>query len=604
MGKDKTFLEELYSTVLVGDGAIGTELFVRGAGFETGVERLNLIAPDIVLKLHRDYVSAGSRIIETNTFAANQLNLEKYNARKEIREIVAAGVKLAQKAARNNTYVAGSVGPLPPVDGEPLSKSEQTELFTEPVESLVEQGVDLLIFETFIDLEQLVSAILVARKITDKPIIAQMAFEPGGETSGGDSASEFVNRCIRAGANVVGANCGSGIVSVIDAIDHMGFLNYPMSAYMNAGFAELIESRQIYLAPADYIASKACELVRKGVRIVGGCCGTNPGTVKAIVEALNRQKLTGALEKTITPSVSVREQKIPVVKPSEIPKPPRGVFVELDPPKKPEIGTLITCAEELKEAGVKAVTLADNPLASVRVDVLAVAGLLTQTGLPVIPHVTGRDRNRIALQSTIMGAHVLGIRSLLCVTGDPIRMHNETNTSGVFDVTSIGLVKLVSEFNSGQRLGGKGNTSFSIGVALNPNVRSIDGQIKKLQRKIEAGAHFALTQPVFDESRFDILQDALEKAHIKLPIYLGILPLMTARQADYLHFEVPGIYIPDKIRNKLHGLREPSDQRLAGIDAAIELVSKINPHVHGFYMITSFNKTENILPVIKEVKLQ
>jgi len=596
---ENIFLDELRTTVLVGDGAIGTELFARGAGFDTGVERLNLAAPETVLQLHRDYVAAGSRIIETNTFAANELSLLQYVAQKEVSEIISAGVKIAREAAGSSVYVAGSVGPLPPVDGEPLSTSEHMELFTRPVETLIENGVDLLIFETFIDLGQLVSAIHVARKISKLPIIAQMAFEIGGITSGGDTAAEFVTKCIDAGVDIVGANCGGGVAAVTDAISRITPLEFPMSAYVNAGFAERIERRQMYLAPADYIAEKACDLVRQGVRIIGGCCGTNPETIRAIVDALERHELTGMTNKVTVPAVRFSETEVADSEPGVIPDPPRGILVELDPPRKPDISRLIDSAGKLKEAGILAVTLADNPLASVRVDVLAVAGMLKQTGMPVIPHLTGRDRNRIALQSTLLGAHVLGIRSLLCVTGDPIRMHNETNTSGVFDITSVGLVKLVSEFNTGRRLSGNNRTSFSVGVALNPNVRSIDGQIKRLQRKIDAGAHFALTQPIFHEERLDILQNALEKARIHLPIYIGIMPLVTARQADYLHYEVPGIHIPDAIRNRLHCYEDKDSQRLAGIDTAVELVAKVAPRAHGLYMITTFNKSESVLPVIK-----
>ncbi|MCE5248863.1 bifunctional homocysteine S-methyltransferase/methylenetetrahydrofolate reductase [bacterium] len=603
MGNQNTFLDEIRSTVLIGDGAIGTELFARGASLNTGVERLNLLAPDMVLELHKDYVAAGSRVIETNTFGANRLNLEKYGAGHEARDIIAAGVKLARKAAGKNIYVAGSVGPLPLIEGEPLSDSEQDSLFSDQITALQESGVDLLIFETFIDLNQLLRALALARSLTGIPIIAQMAFESGGRTASGDSAEQFLQSCIKAGADVVGANCGSGVQSVVDAIGTIAPFGIPMSAYMNAGFAERIEDRFIYIAPHDYLAKKAAELVHSGVRLVGGCCGTGPDTIRAIVKALSEGKyvVPAPIHVEARPATGIEALPEPAV--SKIPAPPHGILVELDPPKRPDISALLKSAETLKKAGVQAFTLADNPLASVRVDVLTAAGALMQkTGMPVIPHLTGRDRNRIGLQSTILGAHVLGIRSLLCVTGDPIRMYHETNTSGVFDVTSIGLVKLVSEFNSGQRLNEQGHTSFSIGVALNPNVRSIDGQIGKLRRKIDAGAHFVLTQPIFDIERLDTLQDALDKAHIHIPVYIGLMPLKSSGQADYLHFEVPGIYIPDTIRERLGRYTEPADQQTEGIAIARELVERMAPRVYGLYLISSMNRAEPLLPVIESIQ--
>ena len=276
------------------------------------------------------------------------------------------------------------------------------------------------------------------------------------------------------------------------------------------------------------------------------------------------------------------------------------MLVELDPPRNLDIALLLESARRLKAAGVAGITLADNPLASVRVDVLAMAGIIRrETGLHVVPHLTGRDRNRIALQSAIMGAHLIGIRSLLCVTGDPVRMYHETNTSGVFDVTSIGLVKLVAEFNAGKRLDGGERTAFSIGVALNPNVRAIAGQVQRLARKIEAGAQFALTQPVFDIDRADMLREALDRAGIDIPIYLGVMPLTSAKNANFLHFEVPGIAIPDALRERLASLESVADQRAAASDAAIELIERAAAGAHGFYIITPRNKAEYVLPLVE-----
>lgn len=602
MNKSSLFLDELHSSILVGDGAIGTELFARGAMPYTGVERLNLTAPGMVVKLHRDYVAAGSRVIETNSFAANAIILEKYGMRDRQYELIRAGVNLAREAAGKNVYVAGSVGPVPLVDGEPLPDADLTDVLTDHIAALVENKVDVLILETFIELYQLVTAIKVARRMTDMPIITQMAFEIGGTSSSGDTAEEFVERCIEAGADVVGANCGVGVPAVTTAIEKIAPYQATMSAYMNAGFAERIEGRQVYMAPHEYLAGNALELVRAGVRLVGGCCGTNPDTIRAIVDILSHQRHIKVSDTLVTSVVSEVGKAGAGVETPMVSEPPHGVIAQLNPPIRLDVSSILEKAEKLKNAGVHAITLSDNPMASVRVDVITMAGLLRQKGITVIPHLTGRDKNRIALQSTIKGAHVLGIRHLLCITGDPIRMYHEMNTSGVFDVTSIGLVKLVSEFNSGRRLKGKEQTSFSIGVAVNPNVRSIEGQVDKLKRKIEAGAQFVMTQPIFTEERLDVLENALAREGITIPVYVGIMALQSSHQADFLHYEVPGIYIARSIRNRLARLDNPSDQYKEGIDIAVEFVSKIAHRIYGPYLIPSQNQVDMLLPIIREYR--
>lgn len=589
-------LDELKTAILLADGATGTELLSRGPRPETCVEHLNLKAPEKVLSLHRDYIAAGSRIIETNTFAANRLILDRYGLADRQADIIAAGVRLAKSAAAKDTYVAGSIGPLPFSDGEPLSPDDQFAMFTEQVELMASGGVDVFLFETFIDLEQLVAAVRAARQVADIPVIAQMAFEVGSMTASGEWTDEFVKRCVDAGADIVGANCGAGARTVLNAVRAMN-TDVPVSAFMNAGFAETVEHRQVYMAPQDYLARTAEELVEAGARIVGGCCGTTPDTIRAIADRLDLGKpvtvtVTGI---SVTEPPSKRGEAVIEVPGIEVLK---GIVVELDPPKGLNVAKLLAAAERLSAAGAYAVTLADNPMASVRVDTQAIAGMLTARDIRVIPHITGRDRNRIALQSVIMGSHVMGVRSILCVTGDPVRMYHESNTSGVFDVTSIGLVKLVSEFNDGKRLPGDARTSFAIGVAFNPNVRSIDGQINKLRRKIDAGAHFALTQPIFDVDRFRMMRDALEKASIDIPIFVGIMPLVSKRQMDFLHNEVPGIYIPPAVHERMNRFDTPEDQLQAGIAVASDLAAAVAPDTLGIYLISSRNRTDVLLPVM------
>ncbi len=595
----KPFLDELESAVLIGDGAIGTALFARGATPEEGVELMNLTNPDVVLQLHRDYVAAGSRVIETNTFGANAAGLAAYGVDSEskVREIIVEGVRLAFAASAHDTYLAGSLGPLPAIEGESMSPEDQAALFAQSITALVEGGVDLLMLESFASLDELLIAVRTAKSITDLPVVAQAAFGSEGYTADGHAAVDVARRCIEAGADVVGANCGYGVSSIVKAIREMGQVDAPMSAYLNAGFPERVEGRLMYLASPEYLASRALDLVGMGVRLIGGCCGTDPDTIRHIAEAVTTRRAPRVHPRAV-PAVTVTTPP-----PSKPPARPvvgeYPLLVELDPPRSLDIQPLIDAARDLKAAGATAITLADNPLASVRVDNFAVAGIIQHdVELPVVPHLTGRDRNRIAIQSTIMGAHVLGIRSILCVTGDPVRMCQEPNTSGVFDLTSVGLVRMVADFNEGHRLTGDCRTEFAIGVALNPNVRTVSGQVDKLRRKVDVGAHFALTQPIFDEQRLDTLQNALLTAGIDIPIYIGILPLVSARNAEFLHNEVPGILIPDEIREAMRRHEAVADQFKTGIEIASNLVSRLAPRVDGFYFICPRNRVEAIAPLV------
>ena len=597
--KSRRFLDELSSSVLVGDGAIGTELLARGAPPETGIERLNLSSPDMVSAVHLDYIASGSSLIETNTFGANPFHLAGFGADEAYRDIITAGVKLAVDAATPEVYVAGSVGPLPLIEGEPLDTNTKTEVFTGIIETILDGGVDLLLFETFVNLDDLALAVEIARNIADVPIIAQMAFDRSGRTVGGDKASSFAGRAIEAGADVLGANCGEGVPAVVSAVRKLAPLHRPLSAFMNAGFPERIENRQIYLATPQYLAHRAVELADLGANLIGGCCGTTPAIIKAVAEELSTHKtVTTVVREAAVPAPAVPEAPAPALEPEV----PSGLLVELDPPKTLDIEPLVDAARTLKAADVSWITVADNPLATVGADVMTVAGIIhRRTGVSVIPHLTGRDRNRIALQSQIIAAHILGIRSVLCVTGDPVRMYHETNTSGVFDLTSIGLVKLVSEFNEGRRITGDARTSFAAGVALNPNVRSLDGQLSKLRRKIDAGACFALTQPVFEVERLDRLMEALAKTDINIPIFPGILPLRSSKNAEFLHHEVPGIVIPESIRDRLASFTDPDDQRKAGTEIAVSFIGKCAADVRGFYLIAPRNRIDLVLPVIEAV---
>ena len=609
------FLEELRSCVLIGDGAIGTELVARGASFEVGLERLNIFSPDLVKNLHRDYVLAGSRVIETNTFGANRPSLARYGTEDRLHEIIGEGVRLAREAAESDTYIAGSVGPLPVLDGEPFSDTDRTAYFAEQITALLNSGVDLLIFESFADTDELVAAVSIARSITSVPIVAQSAFDSTGHNAGGSSAAYVGQHALKAGADVIGANCGYGVPSITASIRQMCELDAPMSAYMNAGFPDQMDNRLMYRSTPEYLARRAQDLVKMGVRLVGGCCGTGPDAIRAIAAAVCNES------SAYVPvgAVSTRDEtggtcRLASYKQMESCR----VLVELDPPVRPDLLQVLDRARILRDAGVDAITVADNPLASSRVDSLTTAvAIQQQCGITVIPHLTGRDRNKIALQSTVMGAYALGIRSILCITGDPVRMCQQPNTSGVFDVNSVGLVRLISDFNASLCEDSADSEPLSIGVALNPNVRTLSGQVAKMRRKIEAGANFALTQPVYSEDRLDALLEALDAEGIQIPVYVGVLPLTSLRNAEFVHNEVPGIYVPEALRELLAKYPDVKDQRAASIDFCVDFIQRLSSRndecigsigsssclgVHGFYIIAPRNRVDFILPVIRAAK--
>ncbi len=594
-----TFLDQLKESVLLGDGAIGTEMISRGADISKGIESCNIVCPDIVLKLHEDYVSAGSRVIETNTFAANRISLGKRGMDSQIREVITSGVILAKRAAGSKAYVAGSVGPLPKVEGEPLGKEEQVMCFAEQVGALLDSGVDLLMFESFTNISDICLAVACARALTDLPIVAQMAFGAGAKLADGTIPSEAAKQVVSAGANVVGANCGYGFASVSEAVKAISKLGVPASAFLNAGFPEQVEHRLFYKSSPSYIAQRSVELVGRGARLVGGCCGIGPETIRLIASMLSAhfESKTQSAVVTISQTSEVSAEK-PVRTAPQLPGP---VIVELDPPAGVNMEQVIAAAKQAEEFGVSTISLADNPLASIRVDNLALAGIIRHhVPTQIILHMTSRDRNRIALQSTVMGAHVLGLESLLCITGDPVRMCEDTSTSGVFDVSSVGLVRLVSEFNDSIMNQGTDRPPVAIGVALNPNVRSIAGQITKLKRKIEAGANFVMTQPVFSVERYYMLRDAMVESDVDIPIYLGLLPLLSLRNAEFLHNEVPGIVVPDNIRQKMDQYTNVEDQRKAAMDIVIDLVGKLAKDVTGFYIIPQRNRIDILEPLVGE----
>lgn len=601
------FLDRVKEEVLAGDGAIGTMLYAKGVGLEVNFEHLNLVRPELVQELHREYIEAGARVIETNTFGANYTKLAAIGLDKRVRDINLQGALLArQEAAGRDLYVAGSVGPLARIKGEEreLGPGEAGDIFREQCLALAEGGVDLLILETFSDLEQLRIALKVARE-TGLPVVACMAFMEGGRTSGGVEAEKAALELAAAKACVIGTNCGAGPLEILHNIKRMAKVtDLPLAAYPNSGFPEYVDGRYIYRTTPEYFATMALEMAGAGAGLIGGCCGTTPEHIRRLALKLSGLK---PLARTIPLRVEAAAER-------RRPDATSGGFlalwgkspvvtVELDPPHGLDCTKVLAGSRALMEAGADAINLAENPLARVRMGNIALGSRIQQeVGIEVIIHITCRDRNLLGLQSELMGASLLGLRSILAVTGDPARLGDQAGASSVFDLNSFGLIKLLFDLNTG--VNGQGNpiglgAGFTIGCAFNPNSPNMEAQVARLKKKVACGARFAQTQPIYDVARLD---EMLERtASLGVPILAGILPLVSERNCEYLHNEVPGIAIPAEVRHRMRG-KEKTAGVQEGLAIAREFIAKVRDRVGGFYLIPPFGKVEIAAELITFIK--
>jgi homocysteine S-methyltransferase len=601
------FLETIRNEVLVGDGAIGTMLYAKGVGLDANFEHLNLVRPALVTELHDEYLAAGARVIETNTFGANYSKLQPIGLDRKVREINLQGALLARQAAGGRgAFVAGSIGPLVRIKGEEteLTPGDMGAIFREQCLALAEGGVDLLLLETFSNTVQLLAALGAARE-TGLPVIASMAFPEGGRSAGGAEVEAVTAELAAAGADVIGVNCGAGPLEVLRNIRRMARVtSLPLAAFANSGFPEYLDGRYIYRATPDYFAARALEMAAAGAGLIGGCCGTTPEHIRKIAAALKGLKPAKRSiavrvepgrerheETTGTGGFLSRWNETPVV------------TVELDPPKGLDCGKVLEGCRALQAAGADAINLAENPLARVRMGNIALASLIRQeVGIEVIAHITCRDRNLLGLQSDLMGAALLGIRSILAVTGDPARLGEQAGASSVFDLNSFGLIKLLADLNAGVNALGSsigGGTGFLIGCAFNPNTPRMEAQVARLEKKVANGAAFAQTQPVYDAAK--VLEMMERTAHLGIPVLPGILPLVSERNCEYLHNEVPGIVIPDEIRRRMRGKEKDAGVR-EGLAISRELIEEVRGRVGGFYLIPPFGKHEMAVELVSCIR--
>jgi homocysteine S-methyltransferase len=601
-------LERLrHGPVIIGDGGMGSQLHRNGAPHDAVFEYLNLIDAELVARVHADYLAAGAELIETNTFGANRLRLAGFGLQHKVELINRRGAELARSAAGEGRWVAGSVGPLTR-SGENMSElpaAELAGLFREQMQALAAGGVDCLLLETFASVADLSLALEVAAE-TGLPAIAQLAFNEGGFTGDGLSAEEAAARLSAYAPAALGANCGAGPRELREVVRRLAATTeLPVSAFANSGFPEYVNGRLIYLATPAYFAGLAGEMVAAGVGLVGGCCGTGPEHIRALAD-----KLKGWLPgpRPVVPKPMLRS----VVAGRAAAQPhfladwgERPIItVELDPPRGLDITTTLARARQLADAGVDAINLAENPLARIRMGNLALASRIQEeTATEVIAHVTGRDRNLIGLHAELMGAHLLGLRNLLAVTGDPVAVSGEAGASNVFDVNSVGLLELMDALNRGRTSYGadlQGQTRFLLGAAFNPNPVDLDGQLRKLEKKVAAGARFVQTQPVYDVATMQRLLRAT--ARFDIPVLMGIMPLVSERNAEFLHNEVPGIVLPDAVRARMRG-KAGAEGAAEGLRLAVELIAAAREAgLGGYYLMPPFGRVGLALKLIEAIR--
>lgn len=593
--------------ILVGDGAMGTYLYQLGFPVGISYEEFNLLRPDVIGDIHRRYLDAGARLLETNTFSANYYKLSKFGLEAKVEDINRAAVRIAKQAAGDHAYVAGAVGSIRGGKRANVTAQELGGYFEQHIAALLTEGVDALLFETFYDLEEMRIALGRARKLTDIPVICQFAVDQVGRTLDGFTIPEAFGTLVQEGADVVGFNCHSGPKGIMAVIDGVGGpLDVPISVFPNAGLADYVDGEYVYGATPEYFGECARSFADLGARLIGGCCGTTPEHIAAMSSALEGYAVTPLSNEPKLPeprsSVAVALKERPAITtadfggedrelPSltELVKQRHTVIVELDPPRDLDIGKFMEGAAALKEAGVDALTLADNSLAVTRMSNMALGHLVqSQLGLRPLVHIACRDRNLIGTQSHMMGFDALGIDHVLAVTGDPARFGDLPGASSVYDLTSFEIIRMIKQLNDGISFSGKPlkqKAEFVVGAAFNPNVKHLHKAVERLEKKIASGADYIMTQPVYDHELIAAIKQAT--AHLDVPIFIGIMPLASGKNAEYLHNEVPGIQLSDDVRKRMEGL-QGEEGRAMGVEIAKELLDTAMEHFNGIYLMTPF----------------
>jgi homocysteine S-methyltransferase len=605
----KPLLERLAEGIVVSDGGLGTLLYSRGIFINRCFDELNLSTPALVRGVHADYVEAGAELIETNTFGAHRFKLGPHGLDGQVVRVNREGARIAREAAQGRALVAGSIGPL----GKPLEPighvpvAEAVAAYTEQARGLAEGGVDVFIIETMASLDQARAALAGVRSVSALPVIVSMTFNEEGVTAYGETPEDVVRALEALDVPVIGANCSQGPQSMLETVQRMAAAatRAKLAAMPNAGAPALVEGRYVYLCTPEYMSIYARRLIEAGVSLVGGCCGTTPEHIRDIVR--NVRMVQPARQK-----LEVLHAARPREAPKPIPREEKGalahklgrkfvVSVEIDPPRGADPGAVLERAQHCRENEVDAINVADGPRASARMSALSLCVLLEQkVGIDSILHYTCRDRNLLGIQSDLLGARALGLRNILAITGDPPKLGDYPDATAVYDVDSIGLIRIMDHLNHGCDLAGKvigPPLGIHIGCGADPSKPDMEKEVRRLEEKVRAGAEFVMTQPIYDPRTLERFLSMSK--HLERPVLIGILPLYSYKNAEFLHNEVPGMTIPEETRERMRRAGSGEEAREVGIKIAQEALLVAREQAQGVYIMPPFNKVELAVRVIE-----
>ncbi|AUX48384.1 homocysteine S-methyltransferase [Sorangium cellulosum] len=613
------FLDAIQRSILVFDGAMGSLLYERGVFVTQNFEQLNVARPELVKKVHADYLAAGANVIETNTFGANRFRLERYGLVDEVRRFNLAGARIAREVAGADAYVAGSIGPTGLVPGvaarDDLTAASAT--FAEQAGALAEGGADLLALETFRHLDEIKLAIEAAREAAPGlPILASMTFDTNGAVADGSEPERVAQTLRDWGISLLGVNCGDGPQLSLAMAERMAAAGLPLCVQPNAGLPRTVDGRLLYMATPEYFDVFARRMIQAGATMIGGCCGTTPEHVKWIAKSARMLRGTAARDDVwpaARPRISIDTpagiEPTPLAERSPLAaKIAAGKFVvsvEVNPAPGLDPEGALSAAKMLIDSGVDVVNVADGPRATARMTNLAFCSLLLQRyGIEPILHVCGRDRNLIGQMAHLLGAHAIGIKNLVVITGDPPKVGDYPEATAVYDLDSIGLLHMASTMNRGLDPAGKpipgGKTSFLLATGLEPGAPDLDKEVARLERKRAAGADIIMTQPVFHQ---DLLEKVLRRIeHLEMPVLVGVLPLVSYKNAEFLHNEVPGMQIPEEIRERMRKVPAGPEARKEGVKIAREMLFSVRDRVQGAYLMPPLGKYELALEVLDGLK--
>ena len=589
------FLNKLQNNVLVADGAIGTIFYSEG--LDTCPEAYNLTHPEKVERIHRSYIDAGADVIQTNTYGANFEKLKAFGLEHKVKEIHKAAVQIAKKAANEDTFILGTVGGFRGVKQDDLSLSTIQYHTEHQIDTLVDEGVDALLFETYYDLEELKGIVVSTKRKHHIPIIAQLTASNTNYLVDGTPINDALKQLVECGADIVGLNCHHGPHHMQRSFSHIELPDKAfLSCYPNASLLDIENSEFKYSDNAQYFGDVAQELINEGVRLIGGCCGTTPEHIRYIKTSV--KNLRPVAHKNVIPiNKKVNRKKDLNSKQLLTSKVKQGptVIVELDTPKHLDTDQFFNNIGKLDGADIDAVTLADNSLATVRVSNIAAASIIKQRfNIEPLVHITCRDRNLIGLQSHLLGLSLIGVNEILAITGDPSKVGHLPGATNVYDVNSKGLTEIALRFNQGINTDGdalKKHTNFNIAGAFDPNVRKLDGAVKRLEKKVASGMSYFITQPVYSKEKIKQVYEATK--HLNTPFFIGIMPIANYNNALFLHNEVPGIKMSEEVLNQFKAVKDDKEKtKELSLRLSKELIDTVHEYFNGLYIITPFQKVD------------